>query len=96
MPVFITETGWSARRLSEESISNYYATAFSGAWSNSDVVAVIPFVLNYQEELFSEFSWKRREGSEKDFNWYDVVRGLPKSEGNPEQNNKVTPVKGIP
>ena len=66
LPVFITETGWKhAEGLSydkrypkAEVLDDYYHKAFSEAWNISRIVAVTPFLLNYQEYPFDHFSFK--------------------------------------
>ncbi len=80
LPVFITETGWlnTAPGLTER-----YRQAYGGAWSDKRIVAVTPFILNYQAEPFSAFSWKASNGTFYDF--YEMVRNLPKTKGEPEQ-----------
>lgn len=53
-PVFITETGWAC--ISEDLV-NYYKKAFNEVWTDENLIAVTPFMLNYQQHPFSEFSW---------------------------------------
>ncbi|KKR33306.1 MAG: hypothetical protein UT63_C0019G0028 [Candidatus Gottesmanbacteria bacterium GW2011_GWC2_39_8] len=57
-PVFITETGWNADQLSSDTVSDYYKIAFTEIWTDTNIVAITPFVLSYQDNLFSRFSWK--------------------------------------
>ncbi|HCQ31064.1 TPA: hypothetical protein DIU27_01605 [Candidatus Collierbacteria bacterium] len=67
LPVFITETGWSNRYLSESQISYYYQHAFSKIWSDPDVVAVTPFLLNAQDGPFKQFSFLDQNQQPKKF-----------------------------
>lgn len=67
LPVFITETGWSDKYLSENQIAYYYKYAFSKVWSDPRVVAVTPFLLNAQEGPFIEFSFIKKNNQEKSF-----------------------------
>lgn len=84
LPVFITETGWAQNpRLSREQIAEYYEIAFRDIWSSDpQVVAVTPFLLNYQDGLFSKFSWKKL-GEDAYHPQYASVQELPKVSGNP-------------
>ncbi len=69
LPVFITETGWkhsdgidtSSGFPTPEIISEYYKEAFSKNWAKPQIVAVTPFLLNYQEAPFDQFSFKKIE-----------------------------------
>ncbi len=64
LPVFITETGWSQKpSLSRETIAGYFKTAFESVWTDDRIVAVTPFLLNYQAPPFASFSWKKSDGS---------------------------------
>ena len=45
LPIFITETGWSAERISENQIASYFTYAFKNVWSDQNIVAVTPFLL---------------------------------------------------
>ena len=66
-PVFITETGWThkvagntktSEFLNESQLSLKFERAFKEAWNNKNVVAVTPFILNYEYPPFDMFSWK--------------------------------------
>lgn len=83
-PVFITETGWSNKRLNEEEVSNNFNKAYTEIWNkDSRVVAVTPFILNYQQDPFSEFSWKK--DNENYFKQYEVIQKIEKIKGMPRQ-----------
>lgn len=62
LPVFITETGWDNTRLTPEVISEYYNSAFTNAWSHSQVVTVCPFVLQAFDGPFTKFSLYDKPG----------------------------------
>jgi len=89
-PVFITETGWS-HDMDEKtngnkkvgSVSESITGAFRNAWKDDRIVAVTPFILNYQEPPFDVFSWKKKDGSFYDF--YSEVQKMPKFKGKPIQ-----------
>jgi hypothetical protein len=88
LPVFITETGWSAERLSRDTIASYFQTAYESIWLPDErVIAVTPFVLDYQGEPFLNFSWKQFQNEEY-FSQYYAVQSLSKTQGEPEQIEK--------
>lgn len=85
LPVFITETGWSAARLSREVVASYLQAAYQNAWlMDNRVIAVTPFVLDYQGDPFLNFSWKKFQSGEF-YPQYYAIQSLSKTAGNPEQ-----------
>ncbi len=94
LPVFITETGWkrntsSVPGLSEDQISKYYETAFNNIWNDKKVVAVAPFVFDYPEQLFNQFSFKADEKivGKKYYDYFFAIKDLAKTKGEPEREN---------
>ena len=86
LPVFITETGW--KRGNENTVADYFQTAYDQIWlPDNRVVAVTPFVLDYQGEPFLEFSWKKF-GSLDFYQQYFTVQSMSKIKGEPEQREK--------
>ena len=85
LPVFITETGWS-HKITEDEISNRFTYAFKNTWNDKRVVAVTPFILNYTNPPFDDFSWKKSDGGF--YSFYDSVSKLPKIKGEPKQDVK--------
>lgn len=83
LPVFITETGWSNEKSSEDQISARLLYAFDRVWSDKNIVAVTPFILNYTNPPFAQFSWKKDNGSF--YKFYDSIANLPKTDGMPAQ-----------
>lgn len=83
LPVFITETGWSIDKYSEEQVSNNLVNAFTNVWSDPKVIAVTPFILDYTSPPFNNYSWKKNDGSF--YSFYDKVRDLVKIKGRPKQ-----------
>ena len=84
LPVFITETGWNGDVLSRSQIAENFRYAYEQVWLlDSRVVAVTPFVLNYQGEPFLKFSWVKF-GEEGVYPEFDVVSSLEKKFGRPE------------
>lgn len=79
--VYITETGWlnSATNLIEK-----YEYAFKDAWQDPQIKAVTPFVLNYLEEPFADFSWTN-PATREFLPHYLSVQSYQKIKGGPEQ-----------
>lgn len=67
LPVFITETGWSNKLLSDTKITEYYEMALNGSWQNSQIVAITPFILNAQDGNFQQFSFTEKDGKPKEY-----------------------------
>ncbi|MEK7633721.1 MAG: hypothetical protein AAB437_02655 [Patescibacteria group bacterium] len=86
LPVFITETGW--KRGNEQVVAGNFQTAFDQIWGpDSRVVAVTPFVFDYQGEPFLEFSWKKYQSVDF-YQQYFTVQEMSKIKGEPEQIEK--------
>ncbi|PIP57030.1 hypothetical protein COT08_00630 [Candidatus Woesebacteria bacterium CG07_land_8_20_14_0_80_44_9] len=80
LPVFISETGWNRETVKNLEVKFSYAFAF--VWNDKQVVAITPFVLNYEFFPFANFSWK----SGGNFgSLYTSVQALPKPKGAPLQ-----------
>jgi len=67
LPVFITETGWSGNYLSEHQIAIYYQYVLTHQWTDANIVAITPFLLNAQDGPFKQFSFKNKDGVFKEF-----------------------------
>jgi len=100
LPVFITETGWrhGVGGLDENTIAQYYKLAFEKVWNDKNVVAVCPFVFNYPEDLFRQFSFKADDKilGRKYYNYYGTIRDLGKERGDPIREDKGDLVVNIP
>lgn len=84
LPIFITETGWKRTTKNEELTANNLKYAYEEVWmKDKNIVAVTPFVLNYTEEPFYEFSWKNKDGSY--FPIYQTIQSIQKIKGQPIQ-----------
>ncbi|HUV71807.1 MAG TPA: hypothetical protein VMW25_02250, partial [Clostridia bacterium] len=89
LPVFITETGWPSgtKYYDEVTAATYLKDALERVWLEDDrVVAVTPFVLNYQSELFAPFSWFDKDG--QPYPQYNLVKSMPKESWWPKQINQ--------
>lgn len=86
LPVFITETGWKHEIGEEGGISNKLKFAYEHVWNDERVVAVTPFILNYTNPPFDEFSWKKDENSF--YGFYFDMQKLQKVKGKPIQEVK--------
>lgn len=93
LPIFITETGWAhkvngntktSKFFDESKLYPKFEYAFSEVWNKSNIVAVTPFVLNYEYPPFDMFSWKN-SGS---FNsLYTNMQNFKKNKGSPIQED---------
>jgi len=93
LPVFITETGWPKTTLGlkkyydEKTVADFFKYAFENVWLKDErVKAVTPFVLNYPQELFDEFSWYNKEG--QPYSQCETVKNITKINWWPEQEKK--------
>jgi len=83
-PVMITETGWDAFKVGQSTAAEYFRTAFQDVWlPDNRVVAVTPFVLNYQGEPFLSFSFLT-SGDARPYQKYAVIQSLAKTLGSPD------------
>ncbi|MCL4374845.1 hypothetical protein M1523_03205 [Patescibacteria group bacterium] len=94
-PVFISETGWDGDRLNRSVVADDYQQAFVSVWDkDSRVVAVTPFVLDYQGPPFLGFSWKLPSGygdeQHRYYPQYYAVQAIAKVRGEPEIVEKGT------
>lgn len=83
LPVFITETGWVHSRLSPDEVSEYLTIASQTVWNQPQIAAVTPFLLNYQDSLFSMFSWLHLVTQEP-YSFYRSYQQISKVRGEPE------------
>lgn len=83
LPIFITETGWSDKAFTNETLSLFYENAFSQVWLDQNLVAVTPFLLIAGDGPFQNFSLEFPDGSPKA--QYLTIKEVPKTKGNPEQ-----------
>ncbi len=86
LKVFITETGWDKERLGEETVAEYYKSAFNDVWNNDYLVAVTPFLLSAQAGDFKKFTWMN--GGEPSL-IYQKIKLMKKNSGNPERDDKL-------
>lgn len=60
--VFITETGWQDNASTGYRLDDYYSYAYRNIWSNSQVVAVTPFLLQGDPGPYTAFSFIKSDG----------------------------------
>jgi uncharacterized membrane protein (UPF0127 family) len=80
-PVFITETGWDQTKIKDSILAGYWSAAWETWQSDSNVVAVTPFVLQGGEQ-FKIFSLVKDDGNYSASG--QSVYNLPKSQGSPK------------
>lgn len=88
--VFITETGWrrSENGLDENKIAEFYKTALEKVWNSSQVVAVIPFIYSYSDDLYYQFSFKKMGTKDEYFKYYFTLKDFQKTKGVPQRINQ--------
>jgi len=95
LPVFITETGWThadgknynSNMLSTQAVASYIRQAVSDVWQDPRIIAVTPFIFNYQDTPFDHFSWKKIGGANEYHSMYDSYKTTAKTEGTPHQRH---------
>lgn len=93
LPVFITETGWPHREgvktepgyYQAEVVADYLEEYLAALKLDPRVRAVTPFVLNYQDEPFDHFSWRKLGSGKEYYPQHGAVLGMSKIKGEPEQ-----------
>jgi len=95
LPIFITETGWphdispkskvqSPKFYDSTITAQFLKQAFEEVWlPDQSVVAVTPFVLNYKDPPFDNFSWLDKDGLPG--REFETIKNLPKRGNEPEQ-----------
>lgn len=89
-PVFITETGWPHQDGSifnrffkkTDTVPLLLERAIREVWSDENIVAITPFILNYQSYPFSNFSWQKYLSNDF-YPQYEMYQKLSKIEGKP-------------
>ena len=89
LPVFITETGWTADKISYLTQVNYYSDAFANYWNDPNVVAVTPFILRADQGSFANFSFIAG-GQQTEV--YKAYRNMSKVKGEPQIDYVPKPV----
>lgn len=81
LPIFITETGWTAESVDDAKRAEYYTQALESQWGDPGIVAITPFVLRAGGGPFTIFSFLRDDGSitrqYEAIQKYAKVKGLP-------------------
>lgn len=96
-PIFVTETGWqhSGGKLfnpslpTPEEVGERLTYAARNVWNDTDIVAVTPFLLNYQDIPFDHFSFRKYIHSEY-YPHFFSYQGIPKIDGKPKQRESYT------
>lgn len=85
LPVFITETGWSNQYLSDHQISLYYQYVLTHQWTDSNIVAITPFIFSAHDGPFVSFSFLDENNNLKEFG---LTYQSFATEGNPIRSNE--------
>lgn len=81
LPVFITETGWTSDKVSNETKLQYYRQTFETIWNDPGIVAITPFILDARGGPFQQFSFLTSTGSATP--QYTFFKSLAKVKGKP-------------
>ncbi len=95
LPVFITETGWihsqgkmpNLSLMTPDQVGANLRVAAATIWQDPRIVAVTPFVFNYQGLPFDHFSWKKL-GSGEYYAQYGAYQSIPKQKGKPKRREQ--------
>lgn len=81
LPIFITETGWTAESVDDAKRAEYYTQALGTHWGDSNIVAITPFLLRAGGGPFTIFSFLKDDGSitkqYEAFQKHGKVKGSP-------------------
>lgn len=91
-PIFITEAGWATRQgtrvnsnfLSLEQAARNTVTAFEQIWTDERIVAITPFILDYDQPPFDQFAWLDPVTKQPNA-VYLAIQDLDKTPGRPIQ-----------
>ncbi|KKU90864.1 MAG: hypothetical protein UY21_C0016G0009 [Microgenomates group bacterium GW2011_GWA1_48_10] len=81
MNIFITEGGWDSQSLGDARSAAYYLEAFQNVWTDPNIVAITPFLLQASDGPFQKFSFIGADQSFKSF--AKAIMNLPKISGRP-------------
>ncbi len=91
LPVFITETGWphaegstyNKNYYTSQKVSDLIKFAGENIWTGKEnIVAITPFILNYQSLPFSNFSWALVNSNDF-YPQYYTYQSIQKTKGQP-------------
>ncbi len=88
LPIFITETGWSRKKVSDIQIGFYFSYAFEEVWNDPGIAAVTPFLLQAGGEPFWQFSLLNEHGGYNEISL--AIQKIPKTKGEPVINFNTT------
>lgn len=80
LPIFITETGWSSQKVSDDKRAEYYKEAFQKVWDDPQIVAVTPFILRASGP-FDQFTFIKSDSTYT--KQYNAIKNLAKVKGTP-------------
>lgn len=87
LPVFITETGWATDAVPHNLVADYYPIAFNNVWSDKNIVAITPFLLQGTGGPFQKFSFFGENNALSP--QYNSIKSFPKIKGNPSLSKSV-------
>lgn len=94
LPVFITETGWTAEKVPEDKRVAYYDQTLKTIWNDPNIVAITPFILQASSGPFEKFSFLTSSGART--KQYTYIHELAKVKGVPSFPTRVLGAKTGP
>lgn len=103
LPIFILETGWKHSEgvtvqpnyTTPAEAANRIVYSYSHVWTDPQLVAVVPFLLNYQAPPFDQFSMKKVNSTEFHPVYTELTK-LPKTDGAPPQKHNISFLTTLP
>jgi len=81
LPIFITETGWDQKEVTEKKSAEYFNEAITSTWKDNKIIAITPFLLYSGPGPFEKFSFIKNDGSKSEV--FKTIEKLSKTKGNP-------------
>lgn len=97
LPVFITESGWPHQEgkspdysfYPEKKVAELTVNYLKEILNDHKVVAITPFILNYQDEPFDHYSWQKLNSPDF-YEQYYATQKIVKVKGQPIQITKIS------
>lgn len=96
LPVFITEAGWphaeglnyNWQMFNAQVVAQKMVAYFQSAMNDPQVMAITPFIFNYQGEPFDHFSWQKI-GRGEFYPQFQMIQQMAKIKGEPIQEQRI-------
>ena len=82
LKIFLTEAGWRSDLVGDNSAARFYEESFNRIWTDDNLVAVTPFLLDARSGPFTGFSFVDQNGNFRPF--ADDLKNMAKAKGAPQ------------